>query len=249
MKWFKHDSNALHDAKIEKLIMKHGIEGYGLYFACIEIIANELTSENITFELEHDAEILAYKFKIDTLKVEEIMKYCVNLGLFQYNIESGRMACYKLASRLDKTMSQSIGIREITTSKNFQKLPKTSSNQKQIRLDKNRLEENKEDTVTTAAQQDKKDKEKELGKKAKQCLKYYFDKHKEVRGFDPMVVGGRDMKLFKEIIKSGYEIETFKTVTDYFFAYSKRANFTTKALYNSFDTLYGVLKDKEEGRR
>ena len=29
MKWFKHDSNALHDAKIEKLIMKFGIEGYG----------------------------------------------------------------------------------------------------------------------------------------------------------------------------------------------------------------------------
>ena len=145
MKWFKHDSNALHDAKIEKLIMRHGIEGYGLYFACIEIIASELTSENITFELEHDAEILAYKFKIDTLKVEEIMKYCIDLGLFQYNIESQRIVCYKLAYRLDKTMSQNIGIQQIVTSKNFQKLPKTSSSQKQIRLDKNRLEENKED--------------------------------------------------------------------------------------------------------
>ena len=57
------------------------------------------------------------------------------------------------------------------------------------------------------------------------------------------------MKLFKEILRSGYDVDVFEKVTDYFFAYSKRANFTTRALYNSFDTLYGVLKDKEEGRR
>ena len=45
MKWFKHSASARHDAKIEKLIMKHGIAGYGLYFACVEIIADELTTD------------------------------------------------------------------------------------------------------------------------------------------------------------------------------------------------------------
>ena len=107
----------------------------------------------------------------------------------------------------------------------------------------------KEEDIVTAAQQDKKDKEKELGKKAKLCLTYYFKKHIKIRGFDPIVAGGRDMKLFKEILRSGYEVDVFEKVTDYFFAYSKRVNFTTRALYNSFDTLFGVLKDKEEGRR
>ncbi|MCP4649598.1 MAG: DUF4373 domain-containing protein, partial [PVC group bacterium] len=58
MKWFKHDTNALHDAKIEKLIMKYGIEGYGVYFACVEMIAHKLSPKKATFELEHDAEIL-----------------------------------------------------------------------------------------------------------------------------------------------------------------------------------------------
>jgi len=140
IKWFKHDSNALHDAKIEKLIMKYGIEGYGLYFACIEIIANELTRENITFELEHDAEILAHKFKIDTLKVEKIMKYCIELGLFQYNIETQRIVCYKLARRLDISMSQNPEIKQILSSNNFKKLLESNS-----RLDENRIDKIKEE--------------------------------------------------------------------------------------------------------
>jgi len=140
MKWFKHDSNALHDAKIEKLVMKYGIEGYGLYFACIEIIASELTGENITFELEHDAEILAHKFKIDTLKVEAIMKYCIELGLFQYNIETQRIVCYKLARRLDISMSQNPEIKKIISNPNFKHLIESNS-----RLDKNRIDKIKED--------------------------------------------------------------------------------------------------------
>ena len=104
MKWFKHNTNALHDAKIEKLIMKYGIEGYGLYFACVEIIAGNLTNENITFELEHDAEILAHKFKVDTIKVEEMMKYMVNLNLFQVNTLNGHIICFSLAHRLDSSL-------------------------------------------------------------------------------------------------------------------------------------------------
>lgn len=127
MKWFEHDSNALHDAKIEKLIMKFGIEGYGLYFACIEIIASELTSDNITFELEHDAEILAHKFKVDTLRVEEIMKYCVKLGLFQYSVETKRIVCYKLATRLDISMSQNIEFKKMLSNGNFKKLLESNS--------------------------------------------------------------------------------------------------------------------------
>ncbi len=141
MKWFKHDSNALHDAKIEKLIMKFGIEGYGLYFACIEIIADKLTSDNITFELEHDAEILAYKFKLDTLKVEAIMKFCVNLGLFQYNVETQRIVCFNLAKRLDTSMSQNVEFKKIVTNPNFTHLIESNSSVKQKRREENTKEE------------------------------------------------------------------------------------------------------------
>ena len=141
MKWFKHDSNALHDAKIEKLIMKFGIDGYGLYFACIEMIADKLTTDNITFELEHDAEILAYKFKLDTLKVEAIMKFCVNLGLFQYNVETQRIACFNLAKRLDTSMSQNVEFKKIITNPNFTHLIESNSSVKQKRREENTKEE------------------------------------------------------------------------------------------------------------
>lgn len=143
MRWFKHDGNALHDAKIEKLIMKYGIEGYGLYFACVEIIAGALTSENITFELEHDSEVLAHKFKIDTLKVEKMMKYMIGLGLFQFNHETNRIICLKLASRLDISTSNNPEIKKIIKDKNYYKLLESNSRLDKISLDEIRIDEKK----------------------------------------------------------------------------------------------------------
>jgi hypothetical protein len=139
MKWFKHDGNALSDARIEKIIMKYGIEGYGLYFACIEIVAGALTTDNITFELEHDAEILAYKFKIDTLRVEEMMKYFVHLGLFEYNYVTNKVICGKLAKRLDNTMSQNVEIKKMIGSDEFKE---TLSNFKELEGTKSTIQDN-----------------------------------------------------------------------------------------------------------
>lgn len=118
MKWFRHFTKALTDPKIEKLIMRHGIEGYGLYFACLEIIAGNLTSDNITFELEHDAEILAYKFKIDTLRVESIMKSCIELGLFEYSKVSKRIQCIKMLDYIDESSAKNPEIKKIVSTYN-----------------------------------------------------------------------------------------------------------------------------------
>ena len=145
MKWFKHDTNALHDAKIEKLIMKYGIQGYGLYFACVEIVAGNLTNENITFELEHDAEILAYKFKIDTLLVEEMMKYMCKLNLFE--MEGQKIFCYKLASRIDSSLIKNKDLLKIKSKiqEKSRSLKKNQEKSSQNRLEENRLEENRKD--------------------------------------------------------------------------------------------------------
>src|SRR6056297_1602766 len=98
MKWFKHETQRT--AKIERLIMEHGVEGYGLYQYCREIIAGELSAENITFELEHDAELIAHKLQMDTLKVEKIMHRCIELSLFEL-ADSGLVSCLSLAVSLD----------------------------------------------------------------------------------------------------------------------------------------------------
>ena len=86
------------------------------------------------------------------------------------------------------------------------------------------------------------------GTEAKECLDCYFATHKEVRGYEPTIVGGRDIKLFKTLLKN-YDVPAVKEVIQTFFGWDKRSDFTTRALYNRFDVLYGVLKDKAEGRR
>lgn len=146
MKWFKHDTSALSDAKIEKVIMKYGIEGYGLYFACLEIIAGNLSNENITFELEHDAEILAYKFKIDSNKIEEMMKYFVNLGLFSINEINGRITCVKLANRVDSSLIKNPQLLRIKKGiqEDSRRFEIAQENASQIRLDKIRIEKKEE---------------------------------------------------------------------------------------------------------
>lgn len=113
MKWFKHDSNAHRDTKLRKVVMRYKAEGYALYWYCIELIASRLDKDNITFELEDDAEIIAYDIGIDSAKVQEIMRYMVELDLFKLNAETNRIVCMKLANRLDESASKNPQIRKV----------------------------------------------------------------------------------------------------------------------------------------
>ena len=121
MQWFKHDTDAATDAKIKKLVMRYGADGYAIYFHCIELIVGNVSEHNITFELEHDAEIIADNLKIqgtsDTSpvdRVNQIMRYIVSLGLFEEN--NGHIFCYKILKRLDSSMTSSAKMRAIITS-------------------------------------------------------------------------------------------------------------------------------------
>ena len=87
----------------------------------------------------------------------------------------------------------------------------------------------------------------DIGTEAKECLDYWFAKHVEECGFKPIVCGKRDMEIFKRILRV-YDAEAVREVTDFFFSYKKRSDFGTRALFNRFDTLYGVLKRLAEGR-
>ena len=100
MKWFRHDSNANLDAKLKKLRLKYGMEGYGVYWYCLELIAGCVDRHNLTFELEHDSEIIAADTGIHRERIEEMMGYMVELGLFENS--EGTITCLKMASRTDE---------------------------------------------------------------------------------------------------------------------------------------------------
>jgi len=111
MQWFKHDATASNDAKLKRVRMKYGLEGYGLYWYCLELIASEVSKDNITFELDHDAEIISHDTGIHYERVQEMMTFMVNLGLFEEN--QGVISCIKMAQRLDKSMTSNPAMRVI----------------------------------------------------------------------------------------------------------------------------------------
>ncbi len=140
MKWFKHDADAHRDAKLRKVTMKYGMEGYGLYWHCIEIIANGVETNNVTFELEHDAEVIAFDTGIHQDRVQEMMTFMVGLGLFEN--AGGVVTCLKLAKRLDQSMTSSPQMRKLIAEikQNHDGVMIKSC---KTRLDKTRLEKNK----------------------------------------------------------------------------------------------------------
>jgi hypothetical protein len=152
MQWYKHDANATTDDKLRKIILRHGAEGYAIFFHCIELITGDITKENVTFELKHDAEIIADNLKIRGTaeeatidKVNRIMKDLIDLGLFT-QIDD-RIFCLKLAKRLDNSIIKSPQLQEIKkTMKDNSNLPVVvkdcpgQSGLDKIREDKKRID-------------------------------------------------------------------------------------------------------------
>lgn len=130
MKWFKHDANASIDSKLKRLRLKYGMEGYGLYWYCLECIAKNVESHNLTFELEEDSELISADTNIHRERVQEMMAFMVDAGLFENR--DGSITCLKMATRTDEYTQKLI--------KNIKSVPTVSRhNPDNIRL--NRIEE------------------------------------------------------------------------------------------------------------
>ena len=100
MKWYKHESNARHDARLQRVKLKYGMEGYGLYWWLLECIAGTVEAHNLTFQLEEDSELIAVATNIHQERVEEMMRYMVDLGLFES--ADGVVTCLKMATKTDE---------------------------------------------------------------------------------------------------------------------------------------------------
>jgi hypothetical protein len=104
MRWFKHDTTALQDPRIKKLIMRTGILGYGIYFAVLERIAAQVTATRQDYTLDDDLEILAHEWSMELADLKKIIKDCIDLELF--TLEDRRITCRKLSNRLDEYMKK-----------------------------------------------------------------------------------------------------------------------------------------------
>jgi len=142
VKWFKHNSTANMDAKLQEVLLDYGLEGYGLYWYCLELVAGNVEPENLTFELEHDCRIIARNTGSSEQRIQEMMTRFTDLGLFE-NIE-GRITCLKLAKMSDDYTSKLVRKKPLQAP-NSKGDRQTPTNSEKDPLDKKRLEENKLD--------------------------------------------------------------------------------------------------------
>lgn len=112
MKWFKHDSDASIDAKLQTLLLDYGAAAYGLYWYCLELIAQNVNVRNITFELDHDARVIARNLNLSVKEVNDMMTKMIDLGLFDLSANN-KIVCLKLAYQLDDTMRKSFSTQSI----------------------------------------------------------------------------------------------------------------------------------------
>ena len=211
MKWFKHFSAAKYDPRIMRLIKKFGLRGYGLYFAIVEYISNQLETTKPLPDLEENSQDIASFFNEDTVLIEEMLLFCVNQGLFEQDENTGRIVCLKLLCHLDNTMANNPEIKKIIdsfnsmdksniikleeTSRNFKQLEEPKSRLDKIRLDKNRKEKDKSDSFSAQRFE------------VISFLNYCLEKKK---GFDP---NSKDIKKHMDArFKEGATVEEMKEV-------------------------------------
>lgn len=99
--YFSHDYNARNDIKIKKLISKHGLIGYGVYWALIEDLYNN------TNVLHLDYDCISYDLRVEKNLVESIIN---EFDLFQ--IEGNIFGSLSVQRRLEQRNEKSVKARE-----------------------------------------------------------------------------------------------------------------------------------------
>lgn len=99
--YFSHDYNTRSDEKIKKLIRKHGMLGYGIWWAIIEDLYNNANA------LRTDYEGIAYELRVDETVVKSIIN---DFDLFI--IEDGIFGSISVSNRIDERNKKSVKARE-----------------------------------------------------------------------------------------------------------------------------------------
>lgn len=102
-----------HDIKLKRVISRYGLEGYGLYNLIIESITESLSTESPLPDLREDCEDIAEFYNANTARINEIMSFMINQGLFDLDEMTGRLLCSKVYKFLDTSQTRSEKLREM----------------------------------------------------------------------------------------------------------------------------------------
>ena len=113
MQYFKHFSTMRHDIKIKRVIAKYGLEGYGLYNLILESITEALSEDSPLPDLQENCEDIAEFYNGNTSKINEMMAFMMNQGLFELSEIEGNILCNKIYKFLDTSQTRSEKLRNM----------------------------------------------------------------------------------------------------------------------------------------
>lgn len=99
--YFSHDYNSRNDAKVKKLIAKHGFLGYGLFWAIIEDLYNNANA------LPMDYETIAFDLRVDKKVIESVIN---DFDLFVF--DGDFFGSLSVENRLNERNKKSVKARE-----------------------------------------------------------------------------------------------------------------------------------------
>lgn len=90
--YFSHDSNARNDEKILAVRMRHGAEGYGIYFMLIERLRDEANYTSVK-----DYNMIAFDLRVSAEKLKSIVE---DFGLFTFTDDGKRFYSESFMTRM-----------------------------------------------------------------------------------------------------------------------------------------------------
>jgi len=137
MKWFQHQSDSYTDLALKEIIAEFGMEGYGFFWICCELIAQQGNNYCINNK-KNWKKVLKLVSSLPDQKVDEILQKFAELDLISLkSFTNGILAIPKMRRYSDDTTKRLRRSSEATSEQ--MRLDKT-------RLDKIRLDKNKENT-------------------------------------------------------------------------------------------------------
>ena len=102
MKWFKHETDAHSNLKLQAVINKYGLEGFGYYWAIVELVG--LQGENYSIEGSKDWQVYLSKFvNISLERQQELLNFFADKKLIDAKeLGKGNLSIPKLAERSDE---------------------------------------------------------------------------------------------------------------------------------------------------
>jgi hypothetical protein len=99
------------DVRVRRLIRAYGIEGYGLYVYILEHIVRKLETETPVPDLEESSADIASDTGMDAVRVEQIIWFCIEQGLFDQDEVTGRILASMIYKFLQASETRSDRIR------------------------------------------------------------------------------------------------------------------------------------------